>query len=72
MVTTIQISEELQKELISMKLFDKETYEEVIWDLLEDTQELSEQTKKEIEQARAEIKAGKTHTLADVKKELGL
>jgi len=71
-VTTIQISEELQKELISMKLFDKETYEEVIWDLLEDTQELSEQTKKEIEQARAEIKAGKTHTLADVKKELGL
>ena len=72
MVTTIQISEELQKELIDMKLFDKETYEEVIWNLVEDTQELSEQTKKDIEQARAEIKAGKTHTLADVKKELGL
>jgi predicted CopG family antitoxin len=46
MVTTIQISEELQKELINMKLFDKETYEEVIWNLVEDTQELSEQTKK--------------------------
>ena len=55
-----------------MKFFDKETYEEVIWNLVEDTQELSEQTKREIEQARAEIKAGKTHTLTDVKKELGL
>ena len=72
MVTSIQITERLQKELIKRKFFDKETYEEVIWDLIEDAQELSEQTKKEIAQARAEIKAGKSHTLADVKKELGL
>jgi hypothetical protein len=72
MVTSIQISEELQKELIKRKLFDKETYEDVIWVLVEDSQDLSEKTKKEIAQARAEIKAGKSHTLADVKKELGL
>ncbi len=72
MTTSIQISEELQKELIKMKFFDKETYEEVIWGLLEDSQELSEQTKMEIEQARAEIKAGKSSTLGEVKKELGL
>ena len=72
MVTSIQISEKLQKELVRRKIFDKETYEEVIWDLVEDTQELSEQTKKEIEQARIEIGAGKSHTLAYVKKELGL
>ncbi len=72
MVTSIQISEDLQKELVSRKLFDKETYEEVIWDLLEDSWELSEETKKEIALARAEIKAGKSHTLAEVKKELGL
>jgi DNA invertase Pin-like site-specific DNA recombinase len=72
MVTSIQISEELQKELIQRKFFKKETYEEVIWDLVEDSQELSEQTKREIAQARAEIKAGKSHTLAQVKKELGL
>ncbi len=72
MVTSIQISEELQKELIKRKLFDKETYEDVIWVLIEDSQDLSEKTKKEIAQARAEIKAGKSHTLADVKKELGL
>lgn len=72
MVTSIQISENLQKELVKRKFFDKETYEEVIWDLIEDAQELSEETKKELEEARAEIKAGKYHTLAEVKKELGL
>lgn len=72
MATSIQISEELQKELIKRKLFNKETYEEIIWDLIEDTKELNEQTKKELSQARAEIKAGKTHTLAEVKKKLGL
>ena len=72
MATSIQISEKLQNELVKRKFFDKETYEEVIWDLIEDAQELSEETKKELEEARAEIKAGKYHTLAEVKKELGL
>ncbi len=72
MATSIQISEDLQKELVKRKFFEKETYEEVIWDLVEDTQELSEETKKEIALARAEIDEGKFHTLADVKKELGL
>jgi hypothetical protein len=38
--------------------------------MIEDNQELSEQTKKEIAQSRAEYKAGKTHTLAKVKKEI--
>ena len=70
MDTTIQISNILQKELIKRKLFNKETYEEVIWDLIEDNQELSEQTKKEIAQSRAEYKAGKTHTLEKIKKEM--
>jgi hypothetical protein len=72
MDTTIQISKRLQKELLKRKFFDKETYEEIIWDIIEDTAELNEQTKKEIAEARAEIKAGKVHTLAKVKKELGL
>ena len=71
MVTSIQISEDLQKVLVSRKLFEKETYEEVIWDLVEDVQEINEETKKELALARAEIKAGKSHTLAEVKKELG-
>ena len=70
MDTTIQISNRLKKELLKRKFFDKETYEEVIWDMIEDNQELSEQTKKEIAQSRGEYKAGKTHTLAKIKKEM--
>jgi len=71
-MTTIQVSNSLHNELIKRKLFDRETYEEVIWDLIEDTRELKDQTKRDIEKARDEIKAGKVHTLAQVKKELGL
>lgn len=70
MDTTIQISNALKKELLKRKFFKKETYEEVIWDMIEDNQELSEQTKKEIAQSRAEYKAGKTHTLEKIKKEM--
>jgi len=72
MDTSIQISKRLQKELSKRKFFDKETYEEVIWGMIEDNEELNAQTKKELAKARAEIKAGKVHTLAKVKKELGL
>ena len=72
MDTTIQISKKLQKELLKRKLYDKETYEEIIWDMMEDSMELNDQTKKEIAEARAEIKAGKVHSLKKVKKELEL
>jgi len=72
MATTIQVSEKLQEELSKRKLFDRESYEEVIWDLMEDIMELSEQTKAEIEHARTQIKAGKLYTLSDAKKKLGL
>ena len=72
MDTTIQISKRLQKELLKRKFFNKETYEEIIWDMIEDNEELNAQTKKELAESRAEIKAGKVHTLGKVKKELGL
>jgi predicted transcriptional regulator len=72
MATTIQISPKLQHKLAERKFYERETYEEVIWDLIEDSTELSEETKKHIAQSRAEIKAGKVHTLEEVKKELGL
>ncbi|MHB8396997.1 MAG: hypothetical protein ACYDAZ_06935 [Thermoplasmataceae archaeon] len=72
MPTTIQVSEKLQKELAKRKIYEKETYEEVIWDLVEDSQELDEETKREIAQARQEIRDGRYHTLDDVKKELEL
>lgn len=70
--TSIQISGDLQQELTKRKLFDSETYEEILWDLIEDSQELSAEVKKELAEARAEIKAGRFHTHAAVKRELGL
>ncbi|MBU1975317.1 MAG: hypothetical protein KKG59_02840 [Nanoarchaeota archaeon] len=72
MATTIQISQKLVKELKDRKLYDKESYEEVIWDLLEDTMELSEETKKHIEKSRKDFKNGRTYSHEQVKKELGL
>ena len=72
MVTTIQISERLKKELARKKLSNRETYENIIWDLLEDTIELNEVTKKELEESREEIKAGKVYTLGQIKNELNI
>ena len=72
MATTIQISENLQKELSKKKLYDRETYEEILWNMIEDTTELSEETKKELAEARKEVSEGKVHTFDEVKKELRL
>lgn len=72
MVTTIQVSDKLKEKLSKRKLYDTESYEDIIWDMLEDSMELSEETKKDIEKARKEIKKGKGKTLGQVKKELGL
>lgn len=72
MVTTIQISEELKEELNKRKMFKRDTYEGVIWDLLEDTMELSDETKKNIAQAEKEIKEGKVTPFEEIEKRLGL
>lgn len=72
MATTIQVSERLLKELKERKFFDKESYEELIWDLLEDSKELNEQTKRELAVSRRQIKEGKVHTLESIEKEFGL
>ncbi len=72
MVTTVQISEKLQEKLKKAKLYDSESYEDVIWDLLEDRMELSEETKKHILESEKEIQDGRTKTLDQLRKELGL
>ena len=71
-MTTIQVTDELQEELKKRKLYDKETYEEVIWGLIEDSLELSEETTLAITEAQEDVKAGRVHTLSQVKRELGL
>ena len=70
MGTTIQISKDLMGKLKQMKMHAKESYEEIIWDLLEDRMEFSDETKKNIVQSEKEFKEGKTHKWEDVKKEL--
>ncbi|MBU2562096.1 MAG: hypothetical protein KKF68_00335 [Nanoarchaeota archaeon] len=68
MDTTIQISRELLTKLQLMKIHNKESYEDLIWDLIEDRMEFSEETKKNIEQSEKEIKQGKTISLEELKK----
>jgi len=70
--TTIQVSQELVEELKKRKLYHKESYEEVIWDLVEDSMELSEETKRNIAQAEKEVREGKTVPLEEIKKRFGL
>ncbi len=72
MVTTIQVSEELVKELKNRKMYDKESYEDIIWDLLEDTMELSEETKRNLKIAEEQVKRGEVVSHEQLKKELGL
>lgn len=70
MATTIQISEELLEHLRKMKLHEKESYEDIILDLIEDRFALSEETKKEIEESRKEAKEGKVISLEEIKRNL--
>jgi hypothetical protein len=72
MATTIQVSEDLLERLKTMKISDKESYENIIWDLVEDSMEISEETRKNIAIAEKEIKEGKVHRWADVKRELNI
>lgn len=70
--TTIQVSQDLVQVLKGRKLYDKESYEEVIWDLVEDTMALSEETMILLKQAEKDIKEGRVFTHEEVKAELGL
>lgn len=72
MATTIQVSEDLKKRLDRFKLAKSETYEDVIWDLIEDRLELSEATLAAIREGEADVKAGRTISLEDVRRDLGI
>ena len=70
MDTTIQVSKELLNKLMIMKVSEKESYENVIWDLIEDRMEFSKQTKNNIALSEREIREGKTISIESVKKRL--
>jgi predicted CopG family antitoxin len=75
MVTTIQISSELLKKLQQMKMHEKESYENIIWDMVEDRALLSEETKKAIVEYEKDVKEKNWKNFAtfeDMKKRLGV
>ena len=71
MVTTIQVSDELLNKLKVMRIHEKESYESILWDLIEDSMELSEETKKNIAISEKQIKEGKTISLEELKRKQG-
>ena len=72
MATTIQVSNELLEKLKSMRMYEKESYETIIWDILEDRMELSKETKKNIEKSLSDFKAGRIVSLDEIKRKMKL
>lgn len=71
MDTTIQVSGELLGRLKQMKVYTKESYESIIWDLIEDRLEFSNETKNNIESSQKDIREGRTISLEKIKQKIG-
>jgi len=71
METTIRISRKVKSQLDKMKLFERETYNDVIENMIEDNLELNKKTKREITEARKEVREGKVVSHEEVKKRFG-
>jgi len=69
--TSIQIEKETKYKLDSLKMSKRDTYNDIIENLLEDSLELSEETLKEIQETIEEYKQGQTSSLEEVKRQLG-
>ncbi|MBU3924219.1 MAG: hypothetical protein KJ592_04840 [Nanoarchaeota archaeon] len=67
--TSIRISTQLLNTLKSFKE-EKDSYEDIIWDFIEPHQQLSIETKQDIEKSLKEYKRGEFFTLDQVKQEL--
>lgn len=67
METSIQVSKDLLNKLKIMKIYEKESYEDLIWDLIGDRMEISEEKKKNIFISEKQIKDGKTISLEELK-----
>lgn len=76
MATSIQLEKRTKAKLEKMKIFPRESYDDVVNRLLNVTEEdegiLSEKTIKDLEEGVADIKAGRVYTSEQVKKKLGL
>ncbi len=69
--TTIRVTENLHRALNSLKT-PNESFEDLIWDLIEPHLELSPKTKKDIKISLKEYSEGKSYSLKEVRRELNL
>jgi hypothetical protein len=76
MVTSIQLDNKTKSKLDKLKVFPRESYDDVVQRLIkvveDDEGALSEQTVKDLEKALDEVKHGKLLSHAAVKKKYGL
>ena len=72
METTIQISKELLSKLKHMKISSKESYETLIWNLVEDRLALSEETKATLAKSEKDIREGSIISLESMKRKRGI
>ena len=70
--TLIKVTPELKTALMMQKIIDSESFEEVIWDLIEDRLEPSDETLAKIAKSRKQISDGKTISFEKLKTELNL
>jgi predicted transcriptional regulator len=72
METTIRINQDIKAMLDKMKLHQRETYNDIIWILLEDHMNLNKKTKEEIAEARKRLSKGEFYTQDQVEKMFGI
>lgn len=76
MVTSIQLDNKTKSKLDKLKVFPKESYDDVVNRLInvveDDEGILSDQTIKDLEKALAEVKSGKVLSHIQVKRKYGL
>ena len=69
--TTIRISKKLLDSLLKLKIDDSETYEEVIWDVIEPYLDISKKVKESLREAEKDIQRKETISFEELKKKYG-
>jgi hypothetical protein len=69
MSTTIQVSDSVKIALEKMRVFERETFNEIIENMLEDQMEINETTKRELEERK---RSNNFVSLEEVEKKLGI
>ena len=70
-MTTIQVSKKIKDMLEKLKISSRDSYNDVIEQLIEDSQELSEEAIKDIEAALEDVKQGRIISHEEVKRRMG-